>query len=398
MSALTLSGRLRHSRGELARAEADLQQAVRSPVAGVRGTGEVWLGSLRMHQGRFEEALEHASRGAVDAAAMRHPFVIPHAMFARVYALGCHRSGRRSARCAARVRRARRRPGPGRRSVPPGGRQLLGLDPERDRSHGRGARAEPASHGHCRPVLRATAPRAVRSGARRGRSRGRGDRSLVARPGGGPARRSRRDGLAPAPPPAPPGGAGRADRGRPRHGRRPRRVGAIRRRPAVAHRGPPSRPRWSSTSRRPRAGRSTTRPSTTPSPASTASRGWRRGATSPAWRPPPVAPTSGREPSATPSSWRWPAAPTPTASEPGPPSRARNVCAAKRRDAALTAHRRRAVRMIMRRTSGSGCGPRRSRARASTRRRATSGSDVTKGATCAMPIRQATRSAGERSG
>ena len=88
MSALTLSGRLRHSRGELALAEEDLQQAVRSPVAGVRGTGEVWLGSLRMHQGRFEEALEHASRGAVDAAAMRHPFVIPHAMFARVYALG----------------------------------------------------------------------------------------------------------------------------------------------------------------------------------------------------------------------------------------------------------------------------------------------------------------------
>jgi DNA-binding SARP family transcriptional activator len=87
-SALTLSGRVRHSRGDLIGAERDLHEAIRSPVAGVRGTGEVWLGSLRMHQGRFDEAIEHAARGAVDAAAMRHPFVIPHSMVARVYSLG----------------------------------------------------------------------------------------------------------------------------------------------------------------------------------------------------------------------------------------------------------------------------------------------------------------------
>ncbi|MFL6206284.1 MAG: BTAD domain-containing putative transcriptional regulator [Acidimicrobiales bacterium] len=87
-SALTLSGRVRHSRGDLLGAERDLEEAVRSPVAGVRGTGEVWLGALRMHQGRFDEAIERASRGAIDAAAMRHPFVIPHSMFARAYSLG----------------------------------------------------------------------------------------------------------------------------------------------------------------------------------------------------------------------------------------------------------------------------------------------------------------------
>ncbi len=87
-SALTLSGRIRHSRGDLRGAERDLEEAVQSPVAGVRATGEVWLGNLRTHQGRFEEGLTLAERGAVDAAAMRHPFVIPHAMWARIYACG----------------------------------------------------------------------------------------------------------------------------------------------------------------------------------------------------------------------------------------------------------------------------------------------------------------------
>lgn|GEM_PF-5893899 len=87
-SSLTLAGRARHSRGDLAGAEKALEAAVRSTVPGVRGTGEVWLGALRAHQGRLSEALELSARGAVDAAAMRHPFVIPHALFSRVYSLG----------------------------------------------------------------------------------------------------------------------------------------------------------------------------------------------------------------------------------------------------------------------------------------------------------------------
>jgi DNA-binding SARP family transcriptional activator len=87
-SCLTLAGRVRHSRGDLPTAEAHLQAAVRSTVAGVRATGEVWLGALRVHQGRLDEAVELSVRGAVDAAAMRHPFVIPHSLCSRVYALG----------------------------------------------------------------------------------------------------------------------------------------------------------------------------------------------------------------------------------------------------------------------------------------------------------------------
>jgi hypothetical protein len=87
-SCLTLAGRVRHSVGDLAAAEASLTEATRSPVAGVRAMGEVWLGALRAHQGRPAEALELVDRGAIDAAALRHPFVLPHAMVARAYALG----------------------------------------------------------------------------------------------------------------------------------------------------------------------------------------------------------------------------------------------------------------------------------------------------------------------
>lgn len=87
-SCLTLAGRVRHSRGDLATAEEHLESAVRSTVPGVRATGEVWLGALRVHQGRPHDALELSARGAVDAAAMRHPFVIPHSLIARTYALG----------------------------------------------------------------------------------------------------------------------------------------------------------------------------------------------------------------------------------------------------------------------------------------------------------------------
>ena len=51
----------------------------------------------------------------------------------------------------------------------------------------------------------------------------------------------------------------------------------------------------------------------------------------------------------------------------------------------------------MRRTSGSGCGPEEVEGAGLSCRRPGSGSDAMKGATWAMPIRQATRSADERS-
>ena len=87
-SASALAGRIRHSFGDLAEAERRLATARESSVAGVREMGEVWLGSLRAHQGRPAEALDHAERGATDAAALRHPFAISHALLAQVYALG----------------------------------------------------------------------------------------------------------------------------------------------------------------------------------------------------------------------------------------------------------------------------------------------------------------------
>ncbi|MEO6317565.1 MAG: bacterial transcriptional activator domain-containing protein, partial [Acidimicrobiales bacterium] len=87
-SCLTLVGRVRHSTGDLRGAEDHLVEATASPVAGVRAMGQVWLGAVRVHQGRPAEALELVDLGAIDAAALRHPFVMPHSMFVRAYALG----------------------------------------------------------------------------------------------------------------------------------------------------------------------------------------------------------------------------------------------------------------------------------------------------------------------
>lgn len=87
-SCLTLAARVRHSRGDLAGADRDLAVAVMCPVPGVRAVGEVWLAGLRVHQGRPDEALELVEHGGIDAAALRHPFVLPHSMVAEAYALG----------------------------------------------------------------------------------------------------------------------------------------------------------------------------------------------------------------------------------------------------------------------------------------------------------------------
>jgi DNA-binding SARP family transcriptional activator len=87
-SCLTLAGRVRHSQGDLAIADAPRTEAAACSAPGVRAVAEVWLGGLRTHQGRPAEAVELAERGAVDDAAVRHPFVIPWAFFSLAYGLG----------------------------------------------------------------------------------------------------------------------------------------------------------------------------------------------------------------------------------------------------------------------------------------------------------------------
>jgi tetratricopeptide (TPR) repeat protein len=86
-SCLALAGRHRHSRGELAEAEACLGEAAAGP-APVRAMAQVWLGALRMHQGRPEEAGDLVGRGLVDPGAIGHPFAPLHGLFVRTYSAG----------------------------------------------------------------------------------------------------------------------------------------------------------------------------------------------------------------------------------------------------------------------------------------------------------------------
>jgi tetratricopeptide (TPR) repeat protein len=86
-SALALSGRVRHSRGDAAGAEARLVASQHGPPA-VRALGEVWLAQLRTHQGRPDEALDLVEHALLDPQRIAHPFAPLHGRFTRVMALG----------------------------------------------------------------------------------------------------------------------------------------------------------------------------------------------------------------------------------------------------------------------------------------------------------------------
>jgi DNA-binding SARP family transcriptional activator len=86
-SCLALAGRHRHSRGELTESEACLVQAADGP-APVRAAAQVWLGALRIHQGRVQEAADLASRALLDPGAIGHPFAPLHGLFVRTYSAG----------------------------------------------------------------------------------------------------------------------------------------------------------------------------------------------------------------------------------------------------------------------------------------------------------------------
>lgn len=86
-SALALGGRVRHGAGDIRGAEERFTGALDGPAA-VRGVAEVWLGQLRLHEGRPAEALGVIEHALIDPDHIAHPFAPLHGRFARVMALG----------------------------------------------------------------------------------------------------------------------------------------------------------------------------------------------------------------------------------------------------------------------------------------------------------------------
>ena len=83
-----LVGRIHHSRGDLERADRTLTGALAAAPAGTDGVQRVWLASLRVHQGRPEEALELAEPALLNPGSIPHPFALGHGHMAHWYALG----------------------------------------------------------------------------------------------------------------------------------------------------------------------------------------------------------------------------------------------------------------------------------------------------------------------
>ena len=86
-SALALGGRIRHGIGDTSVAGERLVEALDGPPA-VRGVAEVWLGHVRLHEGRPDDALELVEHALLDPDHIAHPFAPLHGRFARVMALG----------------------------------------------------------------------------------------------------------------------------------------------------------------------------------------------------------------------------------------------------------------------------------------------------------------------
>jgi DNA-binding SARP family transcriptional activator len=87
-SCLALAGRVRHTRGDLSVAETYLEEAVAIAPPDVRSVANIWLGGLRVHQGRPAEAHDLAARGLLDTERITHPFAPLHGLFIRAHGLG----------------------------------------------------------------------------------------------------------------------------------------------------------------------------------------------------------------------------------------------------------------------------------------------------------------------
>ncbi|HTS15162.1 MAG TPA: AAA family ATPase, partial [Candidatus Sulfotelmatobacter sp.] len=85
-SCLALSGRIRHTRGDLGGATVRLEEAMAVAPAGIRGMVQIWNAQLLGHQGQAARAADLAQRGLLDPH-LPHPFVAGHGRFTLSYAL-----------------------------------------------------------------------------------------------------------------------------------------------------------------------------------------------------------------------------------------------------------------------------------------------------------------------
>lgn len=87
-SCLSLAGRVRHSRGDLAEADARLDEAVRIGTPQVRGVAQIWRGALLSYRGRPTEAFDLVDRALFDPGRLSHPFAMLHGCFTQARILG----------------------------------------------------------------------------------------------------------------------------------------------------------------------------------------------------------------------------------------------------------------------------------------------------------------------
>jgi DNA-binding SARP family transcriptional activator len=105
-SCLAMSGRVLHARGDLPEAEPRLAEAVGTAPAAVRGFAQVWMASLRTHQGRPAEAGDLMDRAFAQRQWLGHPFVVHHGYMWRTIALGQRGHVLEALRASEEARRA----------------------------------------------------------------------------------------------------------------------------------------------------------------------------------------------------------------------------------------------------------------------------------------------------
>jgi DNA-binding SARP family transcriptional activator len=86
-SCRSLTGRISHTEGALPDADAALTLAIDEAPPALRGVAQVWLASLRTHQGDPAAACDLVAAALVDPTRLAHPFAELHGLFAKVVGL-----------------------------------------------------------------------------------------------------------------------------------------------------------------------------------------------------------------------------------------------------------------------------------------------------------------------